>query len=262
MIEIKNLSKAFHGKVVLKNVNLKVETGETMVIIGTSGCGKSVLLKHIVTLLTPDSGTILVNGSDIFSLEADQLNQYRMQTGMLFQNSALFDSMTVRENVGFSLYEHYKLPAQEIEKKVAERLRLVGLSGIENLMPAELSGGMRKRVALARAICTDPTMMLYDEPTTGLDPIRSDTINELIIRMQKKLGVTSIVVTHDMSSAYKVGNRIAMLYQGEIVEVGTPEQIKSSQNPLVQQFISGSSKGPITDAAPKYVAQAMNHDED
>ena len=261
MIEVVNLSKAFGSKRVLRNVNLKVESGETMVIIGTSGCGKSVLLKHIMRLLTPDEGKVLIDGVDIFSIGRQQLNQFRMQIGMLFQNSALFDSLTVRGNVGFSLNEHYKLPHDEIEKRVRERLRLVGLSGIEDLMPAELSGGMRKRVGLARAICTDPTIVLYDEPTTGLDPIMSDTINELIIRMQKRLGITSIVVTHDMNSAYKVGNRIAMLYEGSIVALGTPDEIKRSSDPVVQQFITGSSKGPIATETIQYLVRNNNDHE-
>ena len=258
MIEIVSLQKTFNGKSVLRDVSLKIESGETMVVIGTSGCGKSVLLKHIMRLLTPDQGKVLIDGVDIFSIERDQLNQFRMQIGMLFQNSALFDSITVRGNVGFSLYEHYKLPSSEIEKKVREKLRLVGLSGIEDLMPSDLSGGMRKRVGLARAICTDPKIVLYDEPTTGLDPIMSDTINELIIRMQKMLGITSIVVTHDMNSAYKVGNRIAMLYQGSIVAVGTPDEIKRSTDPVVRQFISGSAKGPIAVETSQYL---VNHHE-
>ena len=259
MIEIIDLSKSFGENQVLRNVNLKIETGETMVIIGCSGCGKSVLLKHIMRLLSPDHGTVLIEGVDVFSIGRDQLNQFRMQIGMLFQNSALFDSMTVGGNVGFSLYEHYKLPLDEIDKRVKEKLRLVGLSGIQNLMPAELSGGMRKRVALARAICTDPKIILYDEPTTGLDPIMADVINDLIIRMQQKLGITSIVVTHDMSSAYKVGNRLAMLYQGSIVALGTPDEIKRSENPVVKQFITGSSKGPIApDVSQQYLIET-NH---
>ncbi len=245
MIEINNLNKSFGSKPILRDVNLKIETGETMVVIGCSGTGKSVLLKHIMRLLVPDGGKIVIDGVDIFSIGEEQLNQFRMQVGMLFQNSALFDSLSVRDNVGFSLNEHYKLPKDEIERRVKEKLRMVGLSGIEDLMPAELSGGMKKRVGLARAICTDPKIILYDEPTTGLDPIMADTINDLIVRMQKQLGVTSIAVTHDMQSAYKVANRIAMLYQGQIVAVGTPDEIKNSTNPLVHQFITGSSQGPI-----------------
>lgn len=258
LIEISNLSKNFGNKHVLKGLNLKVETGETLVIIGTSGCGKSVLLKHIMRLLAPDEGKVLIDGVDIFSIGPQQLNQIRMQIGMLFQNSALFDSMSVGENVGFSLIEHYKLPPKEIQKRVREKLLLVGLSGIEDLPPSDLSGGMRKRVALARAICTDPKIVLYDEPTTGLDPIMSDAINDLIIRLQKKLGITSIVVTHDMKSAYKVGDRIAMLYNGAIVASGTPDQIKNSDNALVKQFITGSFKGPISVEPSHYLAEAGN----
>jgi len=262
LIEITDLHKSFGGKQILNGVNLKVEAGETLIIIGTSGCGKSVLLKHIMRLLTPDTGKVLIEGVDIFSIGPQQLNQVRMQIGMLFQNSALFDSMTVGENVGFSLNEHYKLPRQEIEKRVREKLFLVGLSGIEDLAPSDLSGGMRKRVALARAICTDPKIVLYDEPTTGLDPIMSDAINDLIIRLQKKLGITSVVVTHDMKSAYKVGDRIAMLYNGAIVASGTPDQIKNSDNPIVKQFITGSFKGPIAVEPSHYLAQTNNGNED
>jgi len=261
MIEISGLYKSFGSNSVLRNVNLTVETGETLVIIGCSGCGKSVLLKHVMRLLNRDQGKIFVDKLDIFEIGAEQLKRYRMQVGMLFQNSALFDSMNVYDNVAFSLHEHYKLPESEIKKRVAGKLKLVGLSGIEELMPAELSGGMRKRVALARAICTDPKTVLYDEPTTGLDPIMADAINDLIIRMQSKLGITSIVVTHDMSSAYKVGNRIAMLYQGQIVHIGTPDEIRQTSNPLVKQFISGSSKGPIaSDTSSQYLVDNDNHD--
>lgn len=261
MIEIIDLCKSFGPKQVLRNVNLKVNTGETMVVIGCSGCGKSVLLKHIIRLLTPDSGRALVDGVDVFSIGPEQLNQFRMQIGMVFQNSALFDSMTVKENVGFSLFEHYKLPVEDIEKRVREKLRLVGLAGIEDLTPAELSGGMRKRVGLARAICTDPKIVLFDEPTTGLDPIMADAINDLILRMQKMLGHTSIVVTHDMSSAYKVGNRIAMMYQGSIVAVGTPDEIKQSENAVVKQFINGSAKGPIAFETSKYLVEELHSNQ-
>ena len=263
MIEVINLNKAFGSKQVLRNVNLKIETGETMVVIGCSGTGKSVLLKHIMRLLIPDSGKVTIDGVDVFSIGVEQLNQFRMQIGMLFQNSALFDSLSVRNNVAFSLNEHYKLPKAEIDQRVKEKLRMVGLSGIEDLMPAELSGGMKKRVGLARAICTDPKIILYDEPTTGLDPIMADAINDLIVRIQKQLGVTSIVVTHDMASAYKVGNRLAMLHQGQIVAVGTPSEIKNSKNPLIQQFITGSSKGPIpTDTSEQYLLNVNNHHND
>ncbi len=246
MIEIVDLHKSFGAHTVLGGIDLKIETGETMVIIGRSGCGKSVLLKHIMGIMKPDSGKILIDGVNVFDVSNDEINHFRMQIGMLFQGAALFDSLTVRENVGFSLDEHTHLPANEIDRRVKEKLRLVGLSGIEDLMPAELSGGMKKRVGLARAICTEPKIILYDEPTTGLDPIMADAINDLILRMQQRLRITSIVVTHDMTSAYKVGTRIAMLYNGKIVGLGTPNEVRSSEDPLIQQFINGSAHGPIT----------------
>ena len=246
MIEIIDLHKSFGSHWVLGGVNLKVETGETMVIIGRSGCGKSVLLKHIMGIMQPDSGKILIDGVNVFGVGKDEINHFRMQIGMLFQGAALFDSLAVRENVGFSLYEHTHLSSDEIDRRVKEKLRLVGLSGIEDLMPSELSGGMKKRVGLARAICTEPKIVLYDEPTTGLDPIMADAINDLILRMQKRLRITSIVVTHDMTSAYKVGTRIAMLYNGKIVGMGAPDEIRNSTDPLIRQFITGSAQGPIT----------------
>ena len=257
MIEIIDLHKSFGDHRVLAGVNLKIETGETMVIIGRSGSGKSVLLKHVVGLIEPDSGRILIDGTNVFDVGKDEINHFRMQIGMLFQGAALFDSLTVRENVGFSLYEHTQLQTSDVDQRVKEKLRLVGLSGIEDLLPSELSGGMKKRVGLARAICTEPKIILYDEPTTGLDPIMADAINDLIIRMRERLRVTSIVVTHDMTSAYKVGNRVAMLYNGKIVGIGTPDEIRGSKDPLVQQFISGSAHGPITieEEREKYIVE-------
>jgi phospholipid/cholesterol/gamma-HCH transport system ATP-binding protein len=263
MIEILDLHKSFNSLRVLRGVNLKIETGETMVIIGRSGCGKSVLLKHIIGIIKADSGKLLVDGQNVFDVGEDEINHFRMQIGMLFQGAALFDSLTVRENVGFSLDEHTKLPQNEITKRVKEKLRMVGLSGIEDVMPSELSGGMKKRVGLARAICTEPKFVLYDEPTTGLDPIMADAINDLIIRLQKRLRITSIVVTHDMTSAYKVASRIAMLYNGKIVGVGTPDEIRNSKDPLIHQFISGLSQGPITSEESRQhyiVDQPNNHD--
>lgn len=246
MIEIIDLYKSFGNNQVLSGVNLKIETGETMVIIGRSGCGKSVLLKLIIGILRPEAGKILVDGVNIFDMKETELNHFRTQIGMLFQGAALFDSLTVHENVGFSLYEHTHLGEEEIHKRVRDKLRLVGLSGIEGLMPSELSGGMKKRVGLARAIATEPKFILYDEPTTGLDPIMADAINDLTLRMRERLRVTSIVVTHDMTSAYKVGTRIAMLYRGKIVGIGTPDEIRKTNDPVVQQFITGSAVGPIT----------------
>ncbi len=245
MIEIVDLHKSFNSNHVLRGVNLKIETGETMVIIGRSGGGKSILLKHIIGILKPDAGKILIDGVSVFDVSNEEINHFRMQIGMLFQGAALFDSLTVKENIGFSLYEHTHLAADEIDRRVKDKLRMMGLSGIEELMPAELSGGMKKRVGLARAICTEPKIILYDEPTTGLDPIMADAINDLIIRMREELKITSIVVTHDMRSAYKVGNRISMLYEGRIVGSGTPDEIRNSKDPLIQQFITGSAHGPI-----------------
>lgn len=247
MIEIKDLHKDFGGKSVLRGVNLTINAGETLVIIGRSGCGKSVLLKHITALTEPDSGTIIIEGKDMFALSTQEQDKIRLKIGMVFQGAALFDSLDVAENVGYSLIEHTKLSPEAILEKVSEKLGLVGLKGIEDVMPSDLSGGMKKRVSLARAICNDPKIVLYDEPTTGLDPINSDVINDLILRMQDKLKVTSIVVTHDMTSAYKVGNRIAMLYDGKIIGVGTPDEIRNTKDPVIRQFITGSAKGPITE---------------
>lgn len=247
MIQIQNLHKSFGANQVLSGLNLTIKEGETLVIIGRSGTGKSVLLKHVIGIMEPDAGKVLIDGVDIFSLEPQQQSKYLLNIGMLFQGSALFDSLTVQGNVGFSLYEHTHLSEAQIAEKVREKLALVGLEDLEDVMPAELSGGMKKRVGLARAICNEPKIILYDEPTTGLDPINSDVINDLILRMQVRLKITSVVVTHDMTSAYKVANRIAMLYNGSIIADGTPEQIKNTKDPIVRQFITGSACGPITD---------------
>lgn len=245
LMEIKNLYRNFNGMEVLRGVNLTIERGETIVIIGRSGCGKSVLLKHIIGILKPDSGEILVDGVDITELGEYQLNQYRKRFGMLFQGAALFDSFTIKGNVAFGLEEHMALPDKEIDKRVKEYLGLVGLEGIEDKKPAELSGGMRKRVGLARAIAMNPEIILYDEPTTGVDPIMGDIINDLILKLHDQLRVTSIAVTHDMISAYKIADRIAMLYNGKIIIAGSPEEIKESKDPIVQQFITGTAEGPI-----------------
>jgi len=247
MIEIINLLKSFGSNKVLEDLNLTINSGETMVIIGRSGCGKSVLLKHIIGLLKPDFGQVIIDGADVGRMDDKQLDRLRLTFGMLFQGAALFDSLTVYENVSFALREHTDTPESDIRKKVATSLAMVRLKDIEELMPAELSGGMRKRVGLARAICNDPKIILYDEPTTGVDPIGADAINELIIDLSKKLKVTSVVVTHDMVSAYKVADRIAMLYNGKIVEVGPVKQIKNTEDPLVKQFITGAAKGPMTE---------------
>ncbi|MBE0425512.1 MAG: ABC transporter ATP-binding protein [Nitrospirae bacterium] len=245
MIEIINLHKSFGKHKVLKGIDLEVEKGESMVVIGGSGSGKSVLLKHIIGILKPDEGNILINSTDITTLKEKELYEIRKKFGMLFQMSALFDSMCVWENVGFALMRHKKLNEKEAKAVAIEKLRLVGLVGVEDLMPAELSGGMKKRVGLARAIAHEPEILLYDEPTTGLDPIMADAINELVAEMKKHLSVTSVAITHDMNSAYKIGDRIAVLYDGKIIEVGTPDQIKNTENPVVKQFITGSASGPI-----------------
>jgi phospholipid/cholesterol/gamma-HCH transport system ATP-binding protein len=247
MIEIKGLSKSFGAHKVLDNLNLDIEKGTTCVIIGRSGCGKSVLLKHIVRILLPDKGKIYVDGKDIDTLNEKELDALRLRVGLVFQGGALFDSMTVGENVGFGLIEHSKISRKGLLEKVEEALCMVNLCGIANLMPSELSGGMKKRVALARAICIKPDIILYDEPTTGVDPITADSINELIRSLHDQLKVTSIVVTHDMKSAYKVADRIAMLYQGKIIAEGTPEEIQNTDHAVVHQFVNGLAQGPITE---------------
>ncbi len=246
MIRVESLTKSFNGNLVLEGLSLHVREGETVVVIGRSGCGKSVMLKHIVGLLRPDSGRVLVNGRDITALGERKLNRVRRLFGVVFQGSALFDSLTVAENVGFGLTQHTKMRRKEVEARVAQCLEIVGMEGVQSKMPSELSGGMKKRVALARAIALDPSIILYDEPTTGLDPIMADAINELIVSLKNRLSVTSIAVTHDMHSAYKIADRIAMLYKGKIIHQGTPEQIKTCADPMVQQFIRGKAEGPLT----------------
>jgi phospholipid/cholesterol/gamma-HCH transport system ATP-binding protein len=246
MIELVHLHKSFGSLQVLRGVDLSVEKGESMTVIGGSGSGKSVILKHIIGLLFPDRGRVIIEGQVLNDLDEFGLNEMRKKFGMLFQMAALFDSLTVAENVGFGLKQHTKLSDKEIRKIVTEKLALVGLKDVEDKMPSELSGGMKKRVGLARAIAMDAEIILYDEPTTGLDPITADSINDLILDLRKKLGVTSVSITHDMQSAYKISDRIAMLYKGEIIESGTPEAIRNSVNPIVHQFITGSAVGPIT----------------
>lgn len=247
MIEIINLSKSFNDHKVLDDLNLTINSGETTVIIGRSGCGKSVLLKHIIGIMKPDSGQILINGKDVARMDEKELSGLRMKFGMLFQGAALFDSLSVMENIAFGMIEHTNASKAEILKRTKECLALVGLKDIEDKKPAELSGGMRKRVGLARAICIKPEMILYDEPTTGVDPIMGDAINDLIIELHNKLKVTSIAVTHDMTSAYKIADRIAMLYNGKIIAVGAPDEIKGTKDPIVRQFVTGAGKGPITE---------------
>ncbi len=245
VIKIERLSKSFGRKMVLNELSMEVGKGESVVIIGQSGCGKSVLIKHLNRLLRPDSGVVYLHGKDISRMETEELLELRKNMGMLFQSAALLDSLSVAENVGLGLKEGWNYSRKEIADIVEQKLELVGLSGTGHLMPSDLSGGMRKRVGLARAIATGPEILLYDEPTTGLDPITSDMINDLMISLREKLAVTSIAVTHDMISAYKIADRIVMLYDGKIEYEGTPEEVKHSGNRVVEQFINGRASGPI-----------------
>lgn len=246
MIELKGLWKKFGDNQVLKGLDLNIEEGETIVVIGQSGCGKSVLLKTIVGLLIPDAGEVFIENTSLKNISKVELYEIRKQIGMVFQGSALFDSMSVWENVGIGLIEHSNISHREIRALAADKLKLVGLTGVEELYPAELSGGMKKRVGIARAIAMEPKFVLYDEPTTGLDPIIADRINNLIIDLQKKLNITSIAVTHNITSAYKIADRIAMLYDGKIIFDGSPKDIQDTDNLYVQQFINGEGEGPIS----------------
>ena len=241
MIEFQNLYKAFDGKNVLQGLSLKVRDGETVVVIGYSGTGKSVALKHIVGLLHPDAGDVIVDGQAVGTLERDALTRVRQGIGYVFQFAALFDSMTVSENLALGLRRR-GLGDDEIEDRIREALALVDLSGTGDSMPAELSGGMRKRVGIARAIALRPRYILYDEPTTGLDPVTSAVIDRLMVRTREHLGVTGVVVTHDMRSAYTVGDRIAMLYEGRIRQVGSVAEIHETEDPVVRQFIEGRAE--------------------
>ena len=237
MIEIIKINKSFNGQKVLDDLDLNIEPEKITVVIGQSGGGKSVLLKHIIGLIRPDSGQIIVDGVDITNLNDKKLNEVRKKFGMLFQDAALFDSMTVGENIAFPLKEHTRLSIKEINKVVDDKLNLVGLDNVTNKMPSELSGGMRKRVGLARAIALDPKIVLFDEPTTGLDPIMRESIEELIVSTQKRTKATFVVISHDIESTFVIAHKVAMLYQGRIVAVGTPDEIRSSNNPFVRRFI-------------------------
>ena len=241
MIQIINLYKNFNSHPVLKGVNLTIRDGETMVIIGRSGGGKTVLLRHIIGLVSPEEGQVVVDGQEVSRLTGAELTELRLKFGMLFHGAALFDSLTVGENVAFPLREHTRMSEEEIQARVKECLDLVGLHDIEDRKPAELSGGMRKRVGLARALAMQPRVILYDEPTTGVDPIMADAINNLIKELHDRLRVTGVAVTHDMVSAFKIADRIAMLHEGKIIAVGAPEEIRSLENPVVRQFILGIS---------------------
>ena len=241
IIQFKNVHKQFHRLVVLKGLSMEIEAGKCLVVIGASGTGKSVLLKHIVGLLRPDEGEVWFDRHRIDTLPERELMNVRKRIGFLFQMSALFDSMNVQRNVAFPLEEHTHLSPSEVSAIVESKLAMVGLPGIGSKMPSELSGGQKKRVALARAIALNPEIILYDEPTTGLDPVRADVINELIIKLQRELRVTSIVVTHDMHSAFKIADRIVMLHEGRIVYDGTPHEILDSKEESVRRFVMGEA---------------------
>ena len=245
MIRLINISKSFNDHVVLDQLNLTAESEKITVIIGQSGCGKSVLLKHMIALMRPDFGQIIVDGEDITALNDKELNRIRKKFGMLFQDAALFDSMTVGENVAFPIREHTRLSEKDIKEVVFEKLGRVGLSEAFHKMPSELSGGMRKRVGLARAIALDPKIILFDEPTTGLDPIMKDAIDNLILKTQKQTKATCVVISHDIDSAFKIASKLAMLSDGRIVETGTPEELQASKNPVVVNFIEGHAEANI-----------------
>jgi phospholipid/cholesterol/gamma-HCH transport system ATP-binding protein len=240
MLTVKNLTKMFGTNVVLNNISLTIEEGKTTVIIGPSGCGKTVLVKHLIALLRPNSGEVYFKNHRIDNLSENDLNNIRTHYGFLFQGGALFDSLSVFENIIFPIRQHCKITDwKEVEELVKSKLAMVGLDGFQQFYPSNLSGGQQKRVALARAIALNPEVILYDEPTTGLDPIRSDVINELVLKLQKELGVTSVVVTHDMKSAYKIADRIIMLHNGKIIADGNADHIRNHPHPVVQQFIIG-----------------------
>lgn len=246
-IEIRNLHKAFGKKIVLDGVDVDIKKGESLVVIGGSGTGKSVLIKCIQGILTPDSGSIKIDGVDITQLDREEAEKSYAKMGMLFQGAALFDSLKVWENVAFGLIENQKMPRKAALREAVRVLKQVGLGAdVAELYPSELSGGMQKRVGLARAIATKPEIIFFDEPTTGLDPIMSDVINDLIIESVKGLGATALTITHDMASARKIADKIAMLYQGKIIWQGTVKEMDRTSNPYVKQFINGSSKGPIS----------------
>ena len=245
VIEIKDLTKTFGSRRVLDGVNLTIYKGETFVLMGGSGCGKSTLLRHMIGSHKPDSGSVSLMGKDLAKLDEDSMDGIKKKIGMLFQSAALFDSMTVGENVALPLREHTKLDENVIKIMIKMKLELVGLRGFENLMPSQLSGGMKKRVGLARAIAMDPEIIFYDEPTAGLDPIVGGVIDKLILDLTKKLAITSVVVTHDMNSVFRIADRIAMLHQGRIVASGTRQEIEKSGNKLVEQFVKGNPDGPV-----------------
>jgi phospholipid/cholesterol/gamma-HCH transport system ATP-binding protein len=247
VISLQHLYKSFSGKPVLRDMSIDVDQGESLVIVGGSGTGKSVTLKHIIGLLRPDKGRVLINDQDITTMREVELNKFRRHFGMSFQEGALFDSMSVFDNVAFPLRRHTKMTDKEIRERVHECLEDVHLHNVVRKRPSELSGGMRRRVGFARAISLKPDILLFDEPTTGLDPVISDVIADLIVEMDQKLGTTTVTITHDMKVAFKIADRVAMLHEGHIIAQGTPEQFQASENPIVEQFIEGRAQGPLTD---------------
>lgn len=247
MIRFENVTKSFGNRQILKGVNLEIEKGKTTVIFGVSGGGKSTIIKHVVGLLKPDSGTITVGGVRVDNAEDSLLREIRTKVGFLFQNGALFDSMNIRENVAFPMKEHQKLTPKELEYKIDEKLSMVGLKPeiVKSLYPEELSGGMRKRVGLARTLALEPEVILYDEPTSGLDPVTSDFITQMICRLRDEIGMTSVLISHDIAESFKAGDNYAMLFDGVIVEAGDKASFQASSNEVVQQFIHARSEGPI-----------------
>lgn len=245
VIDVVNLSKAFGPKVVLSNVNLSVQEGESLAVMGGSGTGKTVLLRNIMGLLTPDSGHVAVEGKIIHELDRQELFNVRQKIGMCFQMAALFDSMSVEENIGFALKRHTPMTKGEISDRVDECLALVGLKGCQKLRTSELSGGMKRRVGFARAIALKPKILLFDEPTTGLDPVMTDVIGRVILDLKHELGVTTMTITHDLKSAFEIADRIALLFRGEVIACQPPEEFKANPNPVIQQFLRGDAEGPF-----------------
>ena len=246
-ISLQHVYKSFNGKEVLRDLTIDIEQGESVVIVGGSGTGKSVTLKHIIGLIQPDRGHVMVEGQDLCCMKPVDLNQFRRRFGMAFQEGALFDSMSVFENIAFPLRRHTDMDEEAIRRRVRQCLDQVHLEGVEDKRPSELSGGMRRRVGFARAISLQPRILLFDEPTTGLDPVISDVIADLILEMDTKLNVTTVTITHDMKVAFKIADRVAMLFRGQIVEQGTPHEFQESRNPIVRQFIEGRAEGPLTE---------------
>ena len=254
MIELIDVHKAFGAKKILRGFTLRVEDGETLALVGFSGAGKSVTLKHVVGLLKPDSGNVIVDDQEVPRLSREKLYQLRLQAGYVFQFAALFDSMTIADNIAMGLRKQGGMSEEDIRKRIAESLDLVELEGFESRLPAELSGGQKKRAGLARAIAFRPKYLLYDEPTSGLDPVTTAVIDDLILKMKRELGVTSLVITHDMGSAYRIADRVAMLYEGRVLEVGTPDEIRATDNPIVRGFIEG--KPDLVEAGRRQQANA------